>query len=467
MYFHQVVSGLIEMYQSIDVRVAAYRDDNTWNSAVLVVRFRKDSVDVLKTIQSKLEADYGLIQADDLKISLHALPIEKWKSICENWYKHFICLSDDYAVNFKNSDAMNREMSEPISLSTSNYVDKDWEVYYVSHHHDQEGILTKLQNHNIDAVKLGFPNIHEYLSTLFEIAGGPIADQGLTYMVAPTYSKIRSVLFKDEEIQIKYHGLTTDLDFVLSFQEADKQSGMPRETKSRKKFHYKPGITEHIASESLFSEKIVSYSKEDRFRLHVFKNDVLLGTYFNFVNYCLPIEDAVTSQPLLSSFREFVPIQELRRMLFNTYDIKGSNPKTVFERGIAWLLSLVDFKVIRLEEFEKFGVGPTGVSVDILASHNAIEIILVNVTLGLPDVSDLDREKNFRVEFKKKVSNKEMDVRSMLFTAYPVNQLQTPAQENEVRLIGKTELESILDNLEKGETELARKMIWQHDEVRF
>ena len=48
MNFGEIISGLIDVYKSIDVRIVAFFHDGIWNTPFLIIRFRRESVDEIK-----------------------------------------------------------------------------------------------------------------------------------------------------------------------------------------------------------------------------------------------------------------------------------------------------------------------------------------------------------------------------------------------------------------------------------
>jgi len=142
---------------------------------------------------------------------------------------------------------------------------------------------------------------------------------------------------------------------------------------------------------------------------------------------------------------------------FKADDMK--EPSVIFERGISWLLSLLGLKTIWLGKYEKTGEGANKSSIDILSSDNKNSIILVNVTIGVPDSSDFPRERRYRESIVNLVSNPELKFKSVLFSGASVTSMSGNANDNGITLLGRDELIQIIDYLEKGDIEDARKLI--------
>src|SRR5437660_9947053 len=98
MRLENCIDHLYDTYDSIDIRCAAYFLDNMWNSALLVIRFRRETVEELKKIHYTLWDERGIIDNDIFKTSFHALSIRDWDKILKNWKNNFIVLTTQYSV---------------------------------------------------------------------------------------------------------------------------------------------------------------------------------------------------------------------------------------------------------------------------------------------------------------------------------------------------------------------------------
>ena len=152
-------------------------------------------------------------------------------------------------------------------------------------------------------------------------------------------------------------------------------------------------------------------------------------------------------------------------MLLNLESNDLKSPDKVFERGITWLLSLVGCKPVNLQGYEKSGQEPDKVSMDIIASYGDEITILANATIGIPDMPMIETERNRRIILSKQIPKKQKII-SVIFTVKSVKDIQNQAMQNEVTIIGREELEDIINSLEKGDVEKARQKIIPPDDFR-
>lgn len=168
MRFAQAVEALIDNYNSIDVRVAAYFHDNVWKAAYLIIRFRQESVREIELEHIELLRKTGTIDNNNFRVRLYAFPILDWDLICDNWSKNFISLEREFAVNFSPGGDLNKESRAPLQ----NYHDHmyhDWYSYSIeSRPAPDGGLFSKLHNHDDDARKIHFHDLFEYIYRIAE-----------------------------------------------------------------------------------------------------------------------------------------------------------------------------------------------------------------------------------------------------------------------------------------------------------
>lgn len=116
-----------------------------------------------------------------------------------------------------------------------------------------------------------------------------------------------------------------------------------------------------------------------------------------------------------------------------------------------------------LGEYERLGNGHDQTSTDILASFEKDTIFLINVTIGLPQQSDFDREREYRENIERRTTNKKIKICSIYFTGKDATESQQSATANNVTLIGKSNIQMILEHLKKGNLEEARQIILKED----
>jgi len=169
---------------------------------------------------------------------------------------------------------------------------------------------------------------------------------------------------------------------------------------------------------------------------------------------------SIVTNPLMPVFQYMVSFSELKQMLLDPKDKRGENNKTltidkVFERGVSWLLSLLGFQSIQLQEYQQQGSGSERISYDIVSSFNNEFVILTHATIS----SDLSSQINSAVTTHGLISTQfeNMKIKSIIFTPKPINQ---PVPEN-IILIDRDQLNQILSLLEKGNVEQARAFFFR------
>jgi hypothetical protein len=84
------------------------------------------------------------------------------------------------------------------------------------------------------------------------------------------------------------------------------------------------------------------------------------------------------------------------------------------------------------------------------------KVLLVNATTGVLSTEDVTTQLSNKTEFEKDLTETDVEILPILFSPQTVEPLRKAVGENEVRLIGKKELEKIFELLEKGQMEEAQ-----------
>ena len=360
MNFGNVIEGLLDSYNSIDVRTASFIQNNSWQSAVTIVRFRKEITEELEKIHAELREENGIIENETFRVSLYSLPITQWQSFRENWNKKFISLRDDYAVNIIDTGEMNEERAEPVDLRESDYVNKGWNSYCVSKHTSRTGINAKLKQYDKQAIEQGFISVQEYISTIFEVGGGMLGDQGNNMIVAPVYLIISSVEFEDKTIKINCTGILSPLELTVTFYELDNNQ-MPRNPKKRKRFSFGPTGYSRSIQEFSITEELEEFSQGDYFRVRIFKNNIPVAYDSNYVNPSnIEPRYVLSDEPFLKElFRLREYYRSLRQLLevhFSGYTINvDENTNRIYLQlclVIEDILNFPDFSELRRNDWK-------------------------------------------------------------------------------------------------------------------
>lgn len=461
MRFIQAADALIDIYNSIDVRVAAYFHDDVWKAACLILRFRQESVRDIELEHIEFLKKTGTIDNNNFRVRLYAFPISDWDLICKNWSKNFISLEKEFAVNFSQYDDLNMESRAPL-LNYHDHMYHDWYSYSTQTWTSSDsGLLSKLHNYDDDARKIQFHDILEYLSVILQIERNSLEnDQGLKMIIAPIFFDLEDVIFEERKVNLHCKGFPIGiLNVVIDFYDV-RQGSYPYTWKDRIKIKYDSGKIEDT-NDFVISGRIPEININEGFKISVHRENGILiheksvssiGSYW-------PSKSIITN-PIYPIFKKFVTLEDIQKMVFQGQNKKGKQSSRNFEQGVSWILSLLGLNAVWLgDEFQFSGTGSDKVSIDILGKSNTNTILLVNATMGVPDISAFVREKRYREKILQSIMSSEVKVTSILFSNASVRSLQEKSRENDVNLIGKEELEIIIDLLEKGDVQLAKEFI--------
>lgn len=456
MNLEEAINLLEDTFSTIDIRTAAYFKNNCWNSAILVIRFRKESVDVVQKQQEQILKTHGRINTKEFQICFSALSITKWEEMRTDWKKNFVKFNDQMSVNINSSIAFTHTFNEPYTHRGYCNIDEGWNSYYTSSQDSGGNVSEILYNHQAEARKLYSRDIHEYLSKIFEMTEANTNSPPRYIVIVPIFLKINQVEFDDKSFNVDCEGFPMgEIVFKMNFYERHGSYKIPKQ--SMKTLYNFQGDAPK-KTKFRISEKLSNIPLSYEFKLDVYrKNGVLIDSEYGTVGKYWPTKNKITN-PKFLVFGSFVNFDQLKDMVINLKAKELKAPDKVFERGINWLLNLMGFSAIRLEEYERAGQDPEQISMDIIASFGEKQIILANATLSMPDTAMLETERNRRIILSRSLNN-EVKVTSVIFTPKSIIQLQQEAERHEVAIIGKDEIERILNFLKNGEIKEARDMI--------
>jgi len=463
MNFGEIISSLIDVYKSIDVRIVAFFHDGLWKTPFLIIRFRRKSVDEVKKEHSNLLSKIGKIDNDSIKIRLYAFPTSKWDDFKNSWAKNSILLEEDFGVNFLNSSSLpNFDLASP-----SYYIYDHLNLFWDSFHADSgraDSKLSMFKNFNKEAGKNKFKNIFEYIAVAFQVDEQKI-NSGNTFMliIAPIFFKVEDskIIFNSDTISLSGKNFPMgSLNIVIDLYKP-RRGSYNGGWKDRISLQHKLEGDYKEPKEFDVDSKISSITVNDGFRITAYRNDGLIvyeksnsdvGKYWP--------SKSIKTNPIVPVFSNFVTSEDLIKIIFQSENKKGKQSSVNFEKGVSWLLGLLGFNPIWLgDDYQVSGNGPEKVSIDILGHVDTNTILLVNPTMGVPDVSTFAREKRYRENILSKLTTSEIEVISIIVTNASVQSLKDKAEQNEVILIGKEEIELILQYLERGDVDQARKFI--------
>lgn len=455
MEFTKSVKAYFDCYNSIDVRVAAYKQDDKWIAAIPVIRFRKKSIEEVKEIQKNLVRPEEKVESEKFKIFLDVFESSKWEEIRQNWSKNKIIVEDTEIV-VKTNNEMQYDGNNPTSHDHYDFVNTEWDSYYVSTSSNVDVLQVKLKDQNELAVSKNHSDVFEYIGDVLEISQTDARSNGVNKITAPIFFKIEEPIFDGKQFSIIGKGITSKISGVLKIY-GTFYNQQVRELKYslnilNSDFQKKGDSTFNL------TKTVSNIKSNDRYVLNITRNGVIIANKSDLMKNCW-INQSIITNPLMSILQSMVPFSELKQMLLEPKDKKGKGIKTltyeqVFERGVGWLLSLLGFQSIQLQEYQQQGSGFERISYDIISSFNNEFVILTHATTS----SDLSSQINSAVTTHDLISTQfdNMKIKSVIFTPKPINQT---IPEN-IILIEKTKLNQILSLLENGEVEQARSFFF-------
>ncbi len=461
MKFFEAVENLLDTYNSIDVRVVAFLHDNVWKSACLIVRFRVETEEELKKEQYDLLAKIGVIDEKDFCVKLFAFPISDWSHLKEQWQKNFLCLESNFAVNFEITNDLNAEISTPF-LYYYDHTFIGWDSYNTEVRSLKDtDVNQKIKNHNKNAQLLYSKNIMSYLSMALAVEEQKFENHdGFTLILAPIFFKIDKTTLDKDIIHLEGKGFVNqNITIIIDFFK-NRNGSYPFVFKDRKKIQY---VIQGDSKIDFFriTDSIPSLLLDDGFKVSAYgKNGILLHESFTHTVRDNWDTKSILTNPIYPIFKQFVNFEELKNMLFLSTPKTGKNNSDNFEKGVSWLVSMLGLNAIWLgKDFESTGSNEERIVIDVLGHNDSNHVFLVNVTSGIPDLSAFARERRYRENLQNKINNPDLIVSSILFSNGSTTNLIEAAKLEGVILIGKNEIEYILNLIEKGDNDIAREYL--------
>jgi hypothetical protein len=451
-----VIEALKDTYNSIDIRVFCFIQDNAWKNVFTIIRFRRETVAELKIQHERLlEKCGGLVQTPEYRVGLFQFPIERWQKITEDLSNKFLCLTDSFAVNYFDSIHLNHSVTEPYSNRNDDFVFKSWKVfsgYSETNNSSRPSYHEKLFDVSLEKQ---LSNFDDYLSGTLEFNKFFFQRNPWVYIYVPVFFKIDNIEFDHDKVDVKFTTYPrSNLEMAFNFfNTATNYNGEFLDKKTTKL----ELTTDNELTQNTVTIPLETKSLGNKFTLLVIKNkNILIEKFEDNINNHWK-ESSEFSNPFHSIFQKYVDFTSLEKMLTECESVDYKSPDKVFERGVSWLLSLLGVHNVILGGYEKVDGG--SVSTDILGNLNPNSIILVNVTAGFPKEGDFDKEGEYRTNLLKLLKNKDLEVKSVYFTNKEPTEFEASAKVNHVVLIGRSKIKVMLERLKNGEVAEARKVI--------
>ncbi len=381
-----VLAEMEGIYNSIDVRVAAFRKGSgyNWQNYITVIRYSYLPKDELEKQQKALRGLNFPDQPEKFMIGYKALPIDGEVLDRQNDGTSILKLSDittAYYWKNQNPNELYFNYSEWPEFQCDH-----WGALYGQTEESSSGIsidgsfmgeVSELSaifhNEKADAMKMTFNSISKamkhYLQTRNEVGW----HHPMVYYFLPFYAKMSKPYYKDgqlcvdverhcklSELAVNYirgrpmqysTGVSWGIDEVIvknnfEMQSEDKSRPIIKET--IKLEYYKADVLEKVPDE-LIAVSLV-YPRLD---------GIVISNYeHNRIRELLAVALPKVANPLFASFGLFCSDGDFEKMLFETHLLNEKESKLkqsqIFERAIAWLLELGGYRTVWLGDKEKW-----------------------------------------------------------------------------------------------------------------
>lgn len=277
MQLFEIIDSLLDAFNSIDVRTVAILKDNAWHAFLIVIRFRKGTVEEIKKEHDELIRKHGIIQESNFRVDLSVFPVNEWIKIQDSWNKNFICINPSFAINIVNKNELSYDPNAPGFVGSSNYVDPEWNAYYVSSYGNSQELYNVIRTYDRKVQDKFFRSVIEYLGVIFQLNMDNIQNYGSNIISVPVFFKISKVVFSDKSVILKCTGYPPDtFNFVVNlYKRLGNTTPIPKDKRI---------ISHEIKGESMvlkdFEVKILLDSVDvlDEFRIDIYRKKTLIST---------------------------------------------------------------------------------------------------------------------------------------------------------------------------------------------
>ena len=386
----EVFESLKHTFNGIDLRVVCFKEDDQFKNALTVLRLVYQDPISIRGYYKELSKIFGPIETDNLKVLSESYSIDHFSNLAKQLCNQKIGIAGREILLGRSIRIF--DMKGYIQDYVSNL--KDMGKYAGSCIEITEGNRSLVFN-NEDIQRqvgiMGYSDAYSAVNGLLETKFS--SSSGFDFLIyIPIYAKIENVTYKRKTITAKgrYNENLGDLSLKLFISNRDSQKYETVEKIIPGKISF--GKTSHnfrfwqtrITPGGLLPEYLIELKL-----LHL-KIGELCTTHKTRLKEMMGEGERL---PLFSILKQFCAEEDLKKGLLEPQKLK--KPQKLFERSISWLLSLLGFNVILLEEYEKLREPSTKVeygSIDALGFHKERGILaLVNCTIGVPRDNEVDQ----------------------------------------------------------------------------
>lgn len=475
-----ILNRMEEIYKTIDLRTACFREEGGWENALTAIRFSHLETSSVQETYNDLRLKWGgAVDKPRLKVVCEALPISEYGDLAKRLLQDGTLCLKDLMIKFegkKDIDSWNFNLTDYPS-----YLRKleKWKTFdgNISR---STSIQQKLERAGSDARSLGFADAYNCINEWLQSRFSPNVSTD-TIVSAPVYAVIDDVDVKDSKIKVRisshrkmarslylnllqwkgrgFWGQSMDRTEELS-------STLKKALRDEKLVDVDPSFQEcelevnsTFLSPSDFLDARLIYDRVEP--LEIDRKEDALARFKE--------RKAPAHNPFFWVYDRFCNYDELISHLKDPQGVavtRKRDPSQVFERAVSWLLALCGLQTVKLDEYEKFrpksGKSEYD-SVDVLAySREKSLIVLASCTTGLPDMNEdvprlLDVQKRLEADLFKETSTKLV---SVIFSSYrDLRPVKEQAMRYNVTVIDSDDSERMVLLLRDGKTQEALAVI--------
>jgi hypothetical protein len=419
-----LIPNLAATYESMDLRTAAFRENNVWRNGITIVRLSYEEPSVAKERLLRLHALHGCVENDRFRIVMEARPFSQWHGLCRQVASGKIDIGN-YEVALHEQIIL-EEQKDYLHLDYGHIRPFDgcqWPAVhlclgsYDSSNFAGESIIREL-------AAFGYSHPYEAINALCEINVHHGSAPGCRfYLSIPVFARVSEVrILRQEtclELTISRHCKLFDVSGVVVTREGDFRVGAT--AKTRVPFGELVSSEERPIETVSCSMNLTDLKTTDWVEVKL--THPLIGEVEQFSRHARTLCQPTARNILYGALGSFCTDIDLRRLVVEPFAEKPKKlkPSAAFELHVGWLLGMFGFSVIVLGEYEKIVEPATKVeraSVDILAlDQKANILLLVACTLGTPKEEDFSNLLNARGILEREVfSDSKVEIIPTLFT---------------------------------------------------
>lgn len=475
-----VLNHMKEIYKTIDLRTACFREDGAWENALAAIRFSHLETSAVQEIYDGLHLKWnGTVDKPRLKVVCEALPISEYGDLVRRLSEDGTLCLKELMIKFEGKKDIDSWNCNLTGYSSHLRKLEKWKTFDGAISRSQS-IQQRLERVGSDARSLGFADAYNCINEWLQSRFSPNVSTD-TIISAPVYAIIDDIDVKDSKIKIRissHRKMVESLHLNLlqwkgrgfwgqSIERTDELNSMSKKDLRDEKLvdvdpsfqgcELEPNFS--FSTPSDFLDARLIYDRVEP--LEIDRKEDALARFKE--------RKAPAHNPLFWVCDRFCNYDELISHLKDPQGVTATrkrDPSQIFERAVSWLLALCGLQTIKLDEYEKFRpkAGKSEYdSVDILAySREKSLLVLASCTTGLPDTNEdvprlIDVQTRLEDDLFKETSTKLV---SVIFSSYrDLGPVKEQAMKYNVTVIDSGDAERMVLLLRDGKTQEALAII--------